>query len=249
MASSQKPKADTPVMKTLTRNASKTITLDNIWSVLSDVNDKVTTYDSDFNNINIKLSNLESSFNDFKSSLNLISTELSKVKKDNEGLSSEIQLLRSRVIQLEHSQSHNVDVIQESHDRLLKEKNLIIFNVPDSDTEASSVTTSLVNEIFKDLPNPVSVSNAKRLGKPSNRPRPILIQFNSHSEVHSILRIKSKLRSSTRWKEVSISTDMTINQRNHMKLLCAQLKDKRDMGDLSWFIKYVAGIPKLVQKN
>jgi len=87
------------------------------------------------------------------------------------------------------------------------------------------------------------------LGKPSNRPRPILIQFNSHSEVHSIFRIKSKLHSSTRWKEVSISTDMTINQRNHMKLLRAQLKDKRDMGDLSWFIKYVAGIPKLVQKN
>jgi hypothetical protein len=36
--------------------------------------------------------------------------------------------------------------------------------VSNSDTEISLETTSFVNEIFKDLPNPVLVSNAKLLG-------------------------------------------------------------------------------------
>lgn len=121
--------------------------------------------------------------------------------------------------------------------------------MPDSDNEVSLVTTNLVNEIFEDLPNPILVSNAKRLGKPSNRPRPILIQLNSKPEIQSILREKSKLRNSTRWKNVSISSDMTITQRNHLKSLGAQLKAKQELGDSSWFIKYVAGIPKLLQKN
>lgn len=248
MASSHEPKADTPEEKTLSKNANTPITLEVVWSVLSDINGKVNTYDSNFNNINIRLSNLESSLDDFNNSSGLLSSELSKVKKDNESLSSEIQLLRNEITQLEHSQSPNDDLV-ESHNRLLKEKHLILFNVPDSNTEVSLETISLVNEIFKDLPNPILVSNAKRLGKPSNRPRPILIKFNSYSEVLSVLRVKSDLRSSTRWKNVSISTDMTITQRDHMRSLRAQLKAKRDSGDLSWYIKHVAGIPKLLKKN
>jgi hypothetical protein len=92
--------------------------------------------------------------------------------------SSEIQLLRSKINQFKHAQSSNVDLVKESHDRLLKEKNLIIFNMPYSDTVVSLVTTSLVKEIFKELLNPILMSNAKHLSKPSNHPRPILIQLN-----------------------------------------------------------------------
>lgn len=82
MASSNinKPKADTPVKNTTSKNVNKPITLESIWSVLSNINDKVVNYDSDFNNINIKLSNLKSNFNDFNNSMGLLSSELSKVK-------------------------------------------------------------------------------------------------------------------------------------------------------------------------
>jgi len=83
---------------------------------------------------------------------------------------------------------------------------LIIFNVSDSDYEDFSVTSSLANEIFHELLSPISVSNAKRWSKPSNHPCPILIQFNSPSELHSILRVKSKIHGSTRWKDVTTST-------------------------------------------
>lgn len=253
MSNSQKPKADTPIKKPSNCFTNKSITLDNIWSLLSDINNKVNTYDSGFKDITTKLSSLESSLNDFTISLGKLSSDLSKVKKDNETLSSEVLLLRERVIQLEHSHSSiqpsDFDIVKESRDRMQKENNLIIFNVTDSISEDSSVDINSANEIFQELSSPILVSNAKRLGKPGNRPRPILVQLNSPSEVHSILRVKSKIRNSTRWKNVSISMDMTEIQRNLMKSLRSQLKAKRDRGDTSWYIKYVAGVPKLVQKN
>jgi len=66
MASSHKLKTDTPVKNTLTKNINKPITLETIWSGLSDINDN-----SGFNNINIKLLNLDTSFKDFNNSLGL----------------------------------------------------------------------------------------------------------------------------------------------------------------------------------
>jgi hypothetical protein len=76
-------------------------------------------------------------------------------------------------------------------------------------SEDSSVATNLVNEILQKLSSQILTSKAKRLSKLENRPRPILVQFNSSTEVHSILRIKSKIHNSVHWKNVLISMDMT----------------------------------------
>lgn len=67
-------------------------------------------------------------------------------------------------------------MVKESRDRILKENNLIVFNVTDS----MYLNSFVVNEILRELSNPILASNAKRLGKPGNtsRPRPILAQFN-----------------------------------------------------------------------
>lgn len=249
----QKPKSDTPVRKSSNNSTNKTVTLDNIWSLLSSIDLKVNTYDSGLKDINNKLSNLDSTVNGIKKSLNKISLDLTQVKKENENLTSELQLLRQRISNLEQSNSSiplpDFDIVKESHDRLSKENNLIIFNVSDNISEETSDTINLTNEIFQELSSPILVSRAKRIGTPGNRPRPILIQLNSRYDVFSILRIKSKIRSSTRWKNISISMDMTEIQRNNMKSLRSQLKAKRDSGDTSWFIKYISGIPKLLQKN
>lgn len=51
---------------------------------------------------------------------------------------------------------------------MLKEKNLIILNVTDTESENSSESTKLVTEIFKDLSSPILVTNARRLDKSKN---------------------------------------------------------------------------------
>lgn len=253
MNNPQKSKADTPAKKPLNSSNNKVITLDNVWSLLSDINNKVNMYDTSIKDINVKLSSLENYIIDLKKSLKNLSSDLSKLKEENKTMSSEIKSLHERITLLENSntsiQLPDFDIVKESRDRLLKENNLIFFNVNDSESEDSTLSIRLVNEILQDLSSPIGASNAKRIGKPGIRPRPILVQFNSPSEVHSILRVKSKIRNSARWKNVSISMDMTEIQRQHMKSLRSQLMAKRLTGDTNWFIKYFAGTPKLVQKN
>lgn len=94
MNNSLKPKPDTPIVKSTNTQVNKTITLEKIWSLLSDINEKVNTYDSGFSIISTKLSNLESCVNDLKNSMAILSSDLSKVKKENEVFTSEIQLFR-----------------------------------------------------------------------------------------------------------------------------------------------------------
>lgn len=97
MSNSQKSKTDTPFKKSHVSSDNRAITLDNIWSLLSNTNNKVNTYDFGIKDINIKLTNLESLFIDLIKSLGKLSSDLSKVKKDNETMSSEIQILRERI--------------------------------------------------------------------------------------------------------------------------------------------------------
>lgn len=249
-----KSKIDTPSVKISTRSmANKNITLDDIWSLLSNIESKLTSHDTSLNDLKVKLSSLDSTFKEFKKSLDNVSAELVKVKQDNTILNSEVKALHERVFQLEHTRSSNCltdfDIVEESRARILKENNLVIFNVSDSINEDASVPLTLVKELFQDLSCSVTVSSVVRLGKFGSRPRPILVKLYTSSEVRSVLRSKSKIRNIHRWKEVSISEDMTSLQRSHMKSLRSQLRTKRESGDLNWFIKYVRGVPTLVQKN
>lgn len=62
MSNLQKPKADTPVKMPSNSFKNKAITVNNIWSLLSDINNKVNSYDTGIKDINIKLSSFESLF-------------------------------------------------------------------------------------------------------------------------------------------------------------------------------------------
>lgn len=66
------------------------------------------------------------------------------------------------------------------------------------------------------------------MGNPRNRPHPILVQLNSLSGVHSTLRAKLKMHSSTRF---NFSVDLTITQRIYMMSFYLQLKAKQDIED------------------
>lgn len=255
---SQKLRADAPAKRPPNSvNSKKPITLEHVWSLLSDMNTKVNASCDCVKDINVKLAGLESSVGGLKTSVDAIASDVSRAKNDNdESLASEVNSLRDRVGRLERRGSSDFrlpdfDLVKESRDRLSKENNVIVFNVADSASEDASATVGLVNEIFEDLSRSpaAAVYRAKRLGSPGDRPRPILVQFHSPAGVHAVLRAKSRIRDSPRWKHVSISMDMTLVQRDRMKSLRCQLKAKRDAGHAGWFIKYVAGVPKLLQNN
>lgn len=107
----------------------------------------------------------------------------------------------------------------------------------------------LAVDLIKNLNIDVTISSVVRLGKQSNRPRPIRITFDSHQAVIAVLKTKKTLLNVPRWKNTWITTDLT----NHQRKLLLSLKKERDrrngLDNGTWFIKYIRGSPKLTQKN
>jgi hypothetical protein len=107
----------------------------------------------------------------------------------------------------------------------------------------------IVNAIIKDLSLNSMVYNARRIGKLGVKPRPILVEFKSSSDVKDILKSKSKLKNDVRWRSIWIEEDLTKTQRDHLFLLRSELRLKRESGDVGWFIRFEKSTPSLVKKN
>jgi len=75
-------------------------------------------------------------------------------------------------------------------DRQSRARNIILFNVPDHSTSADQQNdSSLVDEIFNAISVPTKPLSVHRLGKPSDKPRPIIrVVMPSPSDVFQILK-------------------------------------------------------------
>lgn len=247
------PKKDTPIKKgsSSSRCSNKEPTLSDVWNLLVNLQSTVQSQDTNFKNINNNLQVLENNFKSMQSTLKNLHTELSQLQLDKSSLESELILLRDKLDKLEKStkmipQSYNNDVFTEVKDRLSREKNILVFNVPEEDDQLLNIGVDLLKDLS--LPN-IKITRSKRLGTISSKNRPILLELDSPFHVHEVLKSKTKLRSIDRWRQVSISEDKTITQRIYMKQLRSELLKKRELGENNWFIKYNRGIPSLVQKN
>lgn len=232
-------KNDTPIKKLENTNltSKKEPTISEVWNLLASVNSTVSSHNMHFANINTNLQSLESNFNFMQSSLNDLRKELSQLKSEKIALESELALLRDKFDKFGNSprtQSPplSFDVYNEVSDRMSREKNILVFNVPNSEDEHLDVPLNIGVDLFKDLSLPsIKIIRGKRLGTFSSKNRPILFELDSPSNVHEILRTKFKLRLIERWRNVSISEDKTALQRAHMNKLRSDLSEKRNQGE------------------
>lgn len=190
-------------------------------------------------------------------------------------LKSEISSITSRVCELEERISFlssasatpctEEDIIAEIADRQQRLCNIMIFNVEESsnlinkenslNTETSSVGNTtldkqLVDSILKQIdPSGIPVRKVFRVGtNRSGRPRPLRVILSSREDVISILKNKWKYNGPAR-----ISEDYTKKQQTCLSNLRAELKRLHDSGDKNKTIRFVRGVPKIVnsvsQKN
>lgn len=129
-------------------------------------------------------------------------------------------------------QSNDFDIFNEVKDRLSREKNILLFNVLDSEHENRDVPSKVGIDLLNDLSlSNIKITRSKRLGNFNSKNRPILLELDSPSNVYEILKSKNKLRSTERWHQVSISEDKTTSQRAHMRQLRSELSKRRDQGE------------------
>ena len=95
-----------------------------------------------------------------------------------------------------------------------RRENLRIYNIPESDSNRDDGESQMIN-VAKALNvrlDQNDIQRAHRLGKKkrnANKPRPIIIRFQSHKKRNEILRAKSALKANDAFKETFISEDLT----------------------------------------
>lgn len=90
--------------------------------------------------------------------------------------------------------------------------------------------------------------NIIRLGKTTNKCRPIRATLPNQHDVYDVLKNKRKLSNLVDFKLISISTDRTILQRKHLKSVIDELNARKTAGEADLFIKYVNNLP-VISKN
>lgn len=93
--------------------------------------------------------------------LNSTNEKLDRVVAENSRFQEKLCVLESRIVKLESYPNTNAnvsysDMFNELHDRQSREKNIILFNVPESINDVDD--TSLVNDIFAKIDAPVATS-------------------------------------------------------------------------------------------
>nr|CAI5822610.1 unnamed protein product [Callosobruchus analis] len=149
------------------------------------------------------------------------------------------------------------DIIQEISDRNSRKGNLILFGVPEdsrlSDNQRKAQDTEQVKNILNVLGDNISSDtvNLVRLGRTvdNSKPRPIKVKLGDENCVHRCIKGVPKLRRHERYSRVTVAFDRTPRQVEHYKKLKQEIDNRSANGETGLKIKYVRGVPKIVQEN
>ncbi|CAI6372433.1 unnamed protein product [Macrosiphum euphorbiae] len=187
-----------------------------------------------------------------ESKIDTLSNQLAEVISENKTLKAKIEQIEGKITTLETTASPGANVesvYSELMDRQSRARNIIFFNIQEFNSLPDQLTDTLtVDEILKSIDlkiNPVSV---RRLGKQSNKPRPLLTTLPNSSDVFEVLKVKRKLLSTANFKDIRIASDRTTQQRQFFTKIVSQLKQRNDNGENNLFIRYINNVPT-ISKN
>lgn len=135
----------------------------------------------------------------------------------------------------------------------MRANNIIVYNLPENTNQDQSQDHDKLNNMFNNIMAAnISIFSCTRLGKYNenniSKPRPIKVILRSSLEAFTVLRSQAKLRSSSDWTNIRCASDRTLQQREHMTSLRNELQRRRNNGEDNIIIKYVRGIPNIINK-
>ena len=118
----------------------------------------------------------------------------------------------------------------EENDKMRRSLNVIVHGVPEQEQKDDKLW---VEGLINDTHSRVAIKNVARLGKPSQeKKRPLLVCFSSEKEKTTLLGNLSSLKGMEKYMTVSITEDLTPDERKTLKKLSDQAKE-RNMTDSS----------------
>ena len=142
-----------------------------------------------------------------------------------------------------HAKTNDVfGVLKEIEDRNRRKQNFLIYNLPEpTGSSRAGVDTKTVESIVQ---KNLSISGAKinkvtRLGKQRKESsRPLLVSMSDEASKWLCLKHAPKLRNDTKFRNVYLSPDLTLKEREASKKLYLELKGRRERGEKDLVIKH-----------
>lgn len=152
---------------------------------------------------------------------------------------SEMNGIKCTIAEIQNMQNQQPiafnDLMNEIEEREKRRENIMIFGLDEKQgtvDERRFHDKQMVGELFETIDlEDVEFTDCLRIGKHSgNKPRPLKIKLKDRNKKLSILRKSKELRTSTRFKAVYISSDLTKSQQSEQFLLRKELKRQNDAG-------------------
>ncbi|VVC43457.1 Hypothetical protein CINCED_3A019215 [Cinara cedri] len=139
-------------------------------------------------------------------------------------------------------------LIDELLDRQSRSNNVILFNLTEEDNKDDS---QKIKNVISSLNEKIEKFTFFRLGKPKSdipeKSRPVMILLSNQSDVFTILRSQTNMKSSTSWSNIRFSSDRITKEREEMANLSKTLQQRKENGEQDVIIKYIKGIPRTVK--
>lgn len=141
------------------------------------------------------------------------------------------------------------NIMSELCERNVRSKNLVIVGITEPNSTDSterqnkdkSEVLKIIRNTYADCPEPCKIT---RLGKfKPNKNRPVKVSFASEETAKNILRNKVNGNNDP----IKIYNDQTPQQRQYLMNLKEKLKERKESGEINLIIKYIRGVPKIVE--
>ncbi|KAF0748723.1 Reverse transcriptase domain-containing protein [Aphis craccivora] len=169
---------------------------------------------SEQSKLNVLVNKQNEKLNSFERKLSDLSAQLAAIKTENNTLSNNLAALTQRVVFLETNKpSLSEDSFSDFIDRQTRSKNIILFNVPESQIDANNSDISTTNLIFQKL-------NVD------------LTETGCNPQIRKILGSSRRIKSDQSFNDVRIASDKTPKQREYFQNLCKELNERRSNGEV-----------------
>lgn len=204
------------------------------------------------------VNSLSEKFGSLNKKVNELSSQINSLSSDNASLKERVDIIETKTKSLSTNPPiPNInELISEMIDRQSRYKNILLFNLPESNLDSNSTNMDLitVKDILKYLNLESIPTSIFRLGKPPStstpiKPRPLKICFSDQKTVFDIFSTQYKLKSNSSWKDIRFSSDQTKKQQEHMSQLRQELLNRKSNGEPDLTIKYIKGTPTIISSK
>lgn len=179
-------------------------------------------------------SSISNDVTDLKSLVVALKREVDKLKSLNSSSSSSIEF---------------EDVVNEVSARNYRKNNLLVFGVPEETSDVKATVNSIMNCLEPSLTEDITPIRIGKVNPVKNLPRPIKIRFQNYETVFKCLSKSKNLKSNDNFKLIRISSDKTPRQQEYFRKIKEELNIKLAAGEKNLRIKYINGIPRIVNSN